>query len=87
MCVYVSPVRPCDDLFTVDDQELLEDLTAELLAALCAVRVPTSGANTHVLYTHTHTHTYTHTHTLVTQVWGLSTVMNICKSLLKATYK
>ena len=59
-CVRDWPVRAGDDLFTVDDHELLQDLTGELLAALGAVCVPAHTANTHVLHANTQTHTHTH---------------------------
>lgn len=51
MCVYFlsSPVRPRDDLFTVDDHELLQHLTGEFLATLGAVGLATHAANAHVL--------------------------------------
>ena len=49
----ISPVRASDDLLTVDDHELLQDLTGKFLAALSAVRVSADAANAHVLQTQT----------------------------------
>lgn len=56
MCV--SPVRAGDDLFTVDDDELLQDPTRELLPAPGAVRVTAHTANTHVLHMNTENETF-----------------------------
>lgn len=52
-----SPVGAGDDLLAVDDHELLQHLTAKLLAALGAVGVAAHAADTHVLRTNTHQHT------------------------------
>ena len=64
-----SPVGPSDHLLTVNDHELLLDLTCELLPTLGAVRISTHSPDPHVLrrqarfrrLSHTHTHTYAHT--------------------------
>lgn len=48
-CVHKWPVGSGNDLLTVDDHKLFQDLATELPPALCAVRVAAHAAYAHVL--------------------------------------